>query len=89
MKPLAKILSTVVSLVAGLIGSKVLSSVWTQVTGDDAPSKKNKEAQADQSIGRIVTFAAISAGVAALTNVAAQRGAERMVRRVRSNPEEV
>jgi len=89
VKPLAKILSTVVSLVAGLIGSKVLSRVWTQVTGDDAPSKKNKEAQADQSVARVVTFAAISAGVAALANAAAQRGAERIVARATSNPEEV
>ncbi|MDR2256668.1 MAG: DUF4235 domain-containing protein [Arthrobacter sp.] len=89
MKPLAKIVSTVVSLLAGLVGSALLSKVWTQVTGDDAPSKKNKDAQAQQSVARVVTFAAISAAVGALANAAAQRAGQRMVERATSNPEEV
>ena len=89
MKPLVKIFSTIASLVAGLVGSKLVESTWTKVTGDDAPTKKNKDAQDAQSLTRVVTFAAISAATAALINVAVNRGAERMVKRAKSHPEEV
>ncbi|RKW70246.1 DUF4235 domain-containing protein [Galactobacter caseinivorans] len=89
MKPLVKILSTVVSLVAGIVGSKVLDSTWKQVTGQDAPKKKNKEAREDQSVVRVATFAAISAATAALIKIATERGANKLVNRTKSRPEEV
>lgn len=89
VKPLAKIVSTVVSLLAGLVGSKIVASLWTQVTGDDAPTKKNKDAQAAQSVTRVVAFAAISAAVAALGNEAAQRAGQKLAKRATSHPEEV
>lgn len=89
MKPLVKILSTVIALVAGIVGSKVLESTWKQVTGQDAPKKNNKEARADASVARVVTFTAISAATAALIKLATERGANKLVSRTKSRPEEV
>jgi len=89
VKPLVKILSAVVSLVAGMAASKLVERTWTSVTGDAAPTKKNKDARENQSVARLVTFAAVSAGTAALINAATQRGAQRLVQRSASHPEEV
>lgn len=89
MKPLIKLVSTVVSVIGGIVGSKLLETVWTQLTGDDAPKKKNKEARSEQSLVRVVGFAAASAATAALIKVGTERGADKLVARTKSRPEEV
>ena len=89
MKALVKILTAVVSLAAGAASSKLLESVWTKLTGDDVPNKKNKEAMERASVARIVTFAGVSAAVAALIGSGSQRVGQRFMERATSHPEEV
>lgn len=89
MTPLVKIFSTLVAVVAGAVGSKAVSSGWTAVTGNEAPTKKNKDAQQQQSVVAVAAFAAISAAVMAIVQAATQRGAQKFVARAKSDPEEV
>ncbi|MGO3152762.1 MAG: DUF4235 domain-containing protein [Galactobacter sp.] len=89
MKPLIKILSSVAAIVGGIVGGKMLTKTWTQVTGEDAPTKKNKEAQAEQSVTRVAVFTAASAALAVVIKLGTQRAGERIIARGKQNPEEV
>ena len=85
MNALNKIFASIFSLVAGIVGSKVLENVWLQVTGADAPTKKNKEVREEAS----ATRAAISAGMMALIQTSIEQGSKKAAKRSKSNPEEI
>ncbi|MGO1320732.1 MAG: DUF4235 domain-containing protein [Galactobacter sp.] len=89
MKPLIKILSSVAALVGGIVGGKLLTNTWAQVTGEDAPTKKNKEAQAEQSVTRVAVFRAASAALAVVIKLGSQRVGERLIARSGKHLEEV
>jgi hypothetical protein len=87
--PLIKIFSTIASIVGGIVGGKLLADTWTKVTGEDAPTKKNKEAQEAQSVVRIAVFTAAAAALGTIIKVGTQRAGDRLVERVKKHPEEV
>jgi hypothetical protein len=89
VKPLIKIVSSVAAIVGGIVGGKLLTRTWTQVTGEDAPTKKNKEARAEQSVTRVAVFAAASSALAVVIKLGTQRAGERLVARGKQHPEEV
>ncbi len=86
---LNKIFASIFSLVAGIVGSRVLENVWAQVTGADAPTKKNKEAREEASATRVALFAAISAGMMALIQTSIEQGSKKAAKRSKDNPEEI
>ena len=67
-----KALSAGITLVGGIVGSRVVAGGWRLVTGHSAPDDA-----ADETLPLVeaLSFAFISAGVAALLKVAGQRGA--------------
>lgn len=89
MKPLVKILSSVASIVGGVVGGKLLTNVWTRVTGQTPPTKKNKQAQAEQSLTRVAVFTAASSALAVVIKLGSQRLGERIIDRAKKHPEEV
>lgn len=89
MKPLIKILSTVVSVLGGFLGSKLLEALWGQLTGDEPPKTKNKEALRRQPLLRVVGFAAASSATSALIKAATERGARKLEARTKHSAEEV
>ena len=74
-----KALSTGITLVGGIIGSRVVAGGWKLVTGHDAPDDAADETL---PIVEALSFAFISAGVAAILKVAGQRGAGAAIRQV-------
>jgi hypothetical protein len=75
--------------VGGIVGGRLLTNTWVKVTGEEPPTKKNKEAQEEQSITRIAVFTATSAALATVIKVGIQRGADRLIKRTKKHPEEV
>ena len=73
-----KILSTGITLAGGVIGSRLVAGGWKLATGHDAPDDA-----ADETLPLVeaLSFAVISAGVAALITVAGQRGAGTAIRK--------
>ncbi|GAA1499258.1 DUF4235 domain-containing protein [Paeniglutamicibacter kerguelensis] len=65
MKIQAKVFGTVVSLLAGLLGTKVVSAVWTKITGEEPPTPANPTAQQRATLGKVLVFAVISGASAA------------------------
>ena len=74
-----KALSAGITLVGGIVGSRVVAGGWRLVTGHSAPDDA-----ADETVPLVeaLSFAFISAGVAALLKVAGQRGAGAAIRKV-------
>ena len=73
-----KALSAGITLVGGIVGSRVVAGGWRLVTGHSAPDDA-----ADETLPLVeaLSFAFISAGVAALVKVAGQRGAGVAIRK--------
>jgi hypothetical protein len=73
-----KLITTGVTVVGGLIGTKVVEIGWRKVTGHDAP--KDLE-DTDNNMWEAIAFASIAAGIAALIRVTSQRGAHEAIER--------
>ncbi|WP_159798443.1 DUF4235 domain-containing protein [Puerhibacterium puerhi] len=73
-----KVVTLGLTLAAGWLAQKIVGIVFQKVTHADHPLKKD-----DESLGvlQATTFAAVSAGVAALTQRLAKKGATRAVTR--------
>lgn len=73
-----KVMTLGLTLAAGWLAQKVVGVIFQKATHADRPLKKD-----DESLGVIqaTTFAAVSAGVAALTQRMAKKGAARAVTR--------
>lgn len=84
MKILVKVFATVVSLLAGLLGAKVVSVVWEKATGEEPPTPANAAAQQRATLGKVLTFAVFSgasaACIQALTNRWTRKLAEKSQR---------
>ncbi|XAS67195.1 DUF4235 domain-containing protein [Micrococcaceae bacterium Sec5.7] len=78
MNPFIKLLGTGVSIGAGLVGTKLVNSVWEKSTGDKPPTGKNN---AETSLRSALTFALISAVVSTLIQVLANRGTQHAIAR--------
>jgi hypothetical protein len=76
-----KLITTGVTIVGGLIGTKVVEFGWRKVTGHDAP--KDLE-DTDNNMWEAIAFAMIAAGIAALIRVTSQRGANSALKAVQS-----
>ncbi len=72
---LEKIAALGISFAAGWVAQKVVEKVWDKSTGGLSHDLDDDEAR----VASIVTFAAVSAIVASLTQVLAKRSSKRMV----------
>lgn len=82
MNPLVnKLVSTGVTVVGGLVGTKVVEFAWKKVSGHDAP--KDLE-DTDNNMWEAIAFATIAAGIAALIRVTSQRGANEAMERMQA-----
>jgi hypothetical protein len=77
----SKLITTGVTVVGGLIGTKVVEFGWRKVTGHDAP--KDIE-DTDNNMWEAIAFATIAAGIAALIRVTSQRGANSALQAVQA-----
>lgn len=72
MKIPAKAIASAASLLAGLLGAKVVGAVWTRITGEEPPTPANPAAQQRAALGKVLAFAVFSgasaACIQALTN---------------------
>lgn len=73
MKILVKILGTVLSLLTGWLGTKVVSGLWKTVTGEQPPAPNNPEFQQEATLGKVLTFAIISGASAAVIQAITKR----------------
>lgn len=75
---LTRLLGTGVSLVAGLIGTKLIGAVWKGTTGEEPPTKTNPEAQQNTTLGKVLTFAIVSGATAAVIQAVTNRWTQKM-----------
>lgn len=75
---LIRLLGTGASLVAGLIGTKVIGAIWKGTTGEEPPTKTNPEAQQNATISKVVAFAVISGATAAVIQAMTNRWTQKM-----------
>ncbi len=67
------------SALAAWLAQKVLGAVWKKTTGHDAPKDPLEN---DSTIAGIVTFAGVTGAVAALSRIAANKGARKVTSRI-------
>lgn len=78
MNVLIKLFGTVVSIIAGLVGTKIVNSVWEKTTGSKPPTGKD---DTPTSLRSALTFALISSVVSTVIQVLANRGTQRAIAR--------
>ncbi|MGQ3383376.1 DUF4235 domain-containing protein [Glutamicibacter sp. TV12E] len=73
MRILAKIFTTLLSLGAGWVGSRLVSAAWRKATGELPPSLANPEEQQQAALGKVLSFAVVSGASAAAMQALAKR----------------
>ena len=73
MKLIVKVLGTAVSLIAGLLGAKLIGRIWKGATGENPPTPANPEVQQRATLGKVLSFAAISGASAAIIQAMTKR----------------
>ena len=73
-----RLLSTGISLVAGLVGTKIIGAIWKGTTGEEPPMKTNPEAQQNATLGKVVAFAIISGSTAAVIQAVTNRWTQKV-----------
>ena len=79
MKLLVKLLVTAASLVAGLIGTKLIGAVWKKTTGEMPPTPANPDAQQRATLGKVLAFALISGASAASIQAVTKRWTQNLI----------
>jgi hypothetical protein len=74
-----KLLGTGISLLAGLVGTKIVDTVWEKSTGNKPP--KGHDDDIPTTLRSALTFALVSASVSAIIQVLANRGTQRAITR--------
>lgn len=77
-----KLTMMALSFGSGWIAQKIVEKLWDKSTGGLSKDLDNDDAR----LASVVTFAAVSAAVAALTQVFAKRGARKVIRKVSAAP---
>ena len=80
MNAVQKLITLGISMGAGMLGSKLIDTVWQGFTGNAAPRKGSEEA-AEASMRQALAFAVFSAAVAAILQVLAERGTNMAISR--------
>ncbi|MEZ2390571.1 DUF4235 domain-containing protein [bacterium RCC_150] len=78
MNILIKLMGTGISIIAGLVGTKIVNSVWEKTTGNKPPTDKD---ETPTSLRSALTFALISSTVSTVIQVLANRGTQRAISR--------
>lgn len=73
MNFIAKTIGNLASLLAGLLGAKLVSSLWRKTTGEEPPTPANPEAQQRAKIGKVLAFAVISGASASVIQAVTKR----------------
>lgn len=73
MNLIIKLLGTATSIVAGLVGAKVIGRIWKGATGENPPTLTNPEVQQRATIGKVLVFAAVSGASAAIIQAVTKR----------------
>lgn len=74
-KTVIRLMSMGVSMIAGLVGTKLISAIWRKSTGEQAPNLANPRAQQETTLTKLLVFAAISGAVASCIQAATKRWA--------------
>jgi hypothetical protein len=75
---IAKAVGTLASLLAGLLGAKLVSSLWRRTTGEEPPTLANPEVQQRANIGKVLAFAVISGASASVIQAVTKRWTKRI-----------
>ena len=78
-KIIQKVLATGITVVGGIVASRLVAGGWKLVTGHDAPSDATDETV---PLVEALAFTFASAGIASVLKVAGQRAAAEGVRKV-------
>lgn len=73
-----RLLGTAASVVAGLVGTKLISAMWKRTTGEQPPTPANPEAQQRATLGKVLTFAIVSGASAAVIQTVTKRWTQKM-----------
>ena len=73
-----KTLGTVASVVAGLVGAKLISAIWKGATGETPPTPANPEAQQRATLGKVLGFAIVSGASAAVIQAVTKRWTQKL-----------
>ncbi len=85
MNILVKLFGTAVSLAAGWVGTKLVSTIWKKATGDLPPTLANPEQQKQEKLGKVLSFAVISGASAAVIQAVTKRWTRGLEAKVRSH----
>jgi hypothetical protein len=83
MNVIVKLLGTAVTLGAGFAAGKLVDTVWEKSTGSKPPKADD---DMDASLPAVLTFAVVSAVVASVIQVLANRTTHRALLRLGTNP---
>lgn len=76
-----KLISTGVTVLGGIVGTKIVEFAWKRISGHDAP----KDIQdTDNNMWEAITFTTIVAAITALIRVTSQRGANSAAKALQS-----
>jgi hypothetical protein len=78
MDKVQKLVTTGITVGAGILGGKLVDFLWLKATGSKAPRKGTDEA-AEASFRKALGFAVVSALVAAIMQTVADRSANKVV----------
>ncbi len=78
MKLPVKILGVAASIVAGLLGAKLVGSIWKGATGENPPTLANPDVQQRATIGKVLAFAAVSGASASIIQAVTKRWAGKL-----------
>lgn len=78
MNVLIKLIGTGVSIIAGIVGTKIVNSVWEKTTGNKPPTGKD---DTPTTLRSALTFALVSSVVSTVIQVLANRGTQRAIAR--------
>ncbi|WP_104053150.1 MULTISPECIES: DUF4235 domain-containing protein [unclassified Arthrobacter] len=87
MNLILKLLSTGVSIGAGIVSAKLLDFLWTRITGNEPP--RDNDGVLDVSLRTAVVFAVVSGAVSQAIRVLTTRGTQRAIQRYQKTPEVV
>ena len=85
MTVIFKLMGTVVSIVAGIVSSKLVNAVWQKSTGSEPPKDDDN---LESSLRSVLIFAIVSSVVSAIIKVCVNRSTQKAIVRFKKTPDE-
>lgn len=85
MTVIFKLMGTAVSIVAGIVSSKLVDAVWHKSTGAQPPKD---DSDLEQNLRSVLVFAIVSSVVSSIIKVCINRSTQKAIVRFKKTPDE-